>query len=227
MENKTVKTQKTKESAATRGGWLWGALAFCLLLLIDLLTKIVAEVYFDVLGNKNVTLIDRVIYFTYSENPGVAFSGAADAPPAVKIGIVVGTAIVMLGASILYFAMDSRRTFVRWCLIFIVAGGVGNLIDRVLFRMWAEDGGGVRDMVRLDFSVLIEDWFHIPPTNFLDFGVCNFADFFIVGGAVALFFGFLFFDTDAVFPVGKYKQLAREAEEKEQAKLAAKTNDGR
>ena len=51
--------------------------------------------------------------------------------------------------------------------------------------------------------------------NFLDFGICNFADFFIVGGAIALLFAFFFFDKDAFFPVGKYKALAKEGEEKE------------
>ena len=77
-------------------------------------------------------------------------------------------------------------------------------------------------MVMLDFSVLLENWFSIPPTNFLDFGVCNFADFFIVGGAIALIVSMLFFDTDAFFPVGKYKALAQEAEERAEAKAKAK-----
>lgn len=227
MKNQQEKTKNSGGRSALKGSWLWGVLVFCLLLLVDFLTKIASEVYFDILGNADVKLIDRVLELTYSENPGVAFSGAADAAPAVKIGIVIGTALVMLGASVLYFKIDNRRTFVRWCLVFIVAGGIGNLIDRVLFRMWAEDGGGVRDMVRIDFSVLLEDWFHVAPTNFLDFGICNFADFFIVGGAVALIIGFIFFDADAFFPVGKYKILAKEAEEKEKAKAAEKKGEGR
>ena len=46
--------------------------------------------------------------------------------------------------------------------------------------------------------------------------VCNFADFFIVIGAIVLLLGFVFFDKDAIFPVGKYKKLA-EAEEAEKA----------
>ena len=77
-------------------------------------------------------------------------------------------------------------------------------------------------MVLLDFSVLLESWFSVPPTDFLDFGVCNFADFFIVGGAIAMIFTLLFFDTDAFFPKGKYKALAKEAEEAEMAKETEK-----
>ncbi|MBO5277803.1 MAG: hypothetical protein J6B05_04020, partial [Clostridia bacterium] len=38
---------------------------------------------------------------------------------------------------------------------------------------------------------------------------CNFADFFITGGAVALIVSLFFFDKDALFPVGKYKEMAK------------------
>lgn len=205
-----------------KGHWLWGALALCILLLIDLLTKVGAKVYFDTLGKENIVLIPNVLELTYVENPGMAFSMGADAPMPAKLAVVIGTAVIMLLATVYYVKADKRRSCLRWCLVFVIAGGVGNLIDRVLFKVWLENGGGVRDMVMLDFSVWIEEWFNVPPTNFMDFGVCNFADFFIVGGAVALLLSFLFFDTDAFFPVGKYKALAKEAEETAEAKRKAK-----
>ena len=44
------------------------------------------------------------------------------------------------------------------------------------------------------------------------FAVCNFADFFISGGAVALVLALVFFDKEALFPIGKYKTLAEEEE---------------
>lgn len=216
------KVEKSKNSSTVKGHWVWGLIVFCLLILIDLLTKVAAEVYFDRLENADIKLIPGVIELTYVENRGVAFSGAANADPAFKLGIVIGTALIMLGATVVYFKVDARRTFLRWCLVFVVAGGVGNLIDRVLFRMWAEDGGGVRDMVLLNFSPWAKSLLKIDNPYFLNFGVCNFADFFIVGGAVALILCMLFFDTDAFVPVGKYKQLAKEAAEKEEAKQAEK-----
>jgi lipoprotein signal peptidase len=144
----------------------------------------------------------------------------ADASPEVKMGIMIGTAVLMLACIFIYLRIDKRRSCLRWCLVFIVAGGLGNLIDRALFQTWG--GEGVRDMVLLDFSTLLESWFQIEPTKFLDFGVCNFADFFVVGGAVALILGLFFFDTDAFFPKGKYKALAKEAAEKAEAKAKAK-----
>ena len=140
------------------------------------------------------------------------FSGAGQAG---KIAIVVGTAIIMLAVSVVYFKIDKRRTLLRIALVLIVAGGVGNLIDRVYYQVWdpATATGfrdGVRDMVRVDFKIV-------------DFGVCNFADFFISGGAVLFILSLLFFDKDAIFPVGeKYKALAKEAQEAEEKKKAEK-----
>ena len=59
---------------------------------------------------------------------------------------------------------------------------------------------GVRDMVDLDR---------------FGFAVCNFADFFITGGAATLVLALLFFDRDALLPMGKkYKALAQEADDK-------------
>ena len=217
---KEVKQTSKNSEAGLKGHWLWGALALCVLLMIDLATKIGAQVYFDILGNGKIALIPGVLELTYVENPGMAFSMGSDFPPVGKIAVIVGTALVMIGAAVVYVKMDKRRSFVRWCLVFIVAGGVGNLIDRVLFQTWLNNGRGVRDMVALDFSVWLERWFQIPPTDFMDFGVCNFADFFIVGGAIALILAFLFFDTDAFFPVGKYKELAKQQAAAEQAKQA-------
>ena len=171
-----------------KGSSLWGVLVFCVLLLIDLLIKIWAEVYFDIQGTADIVVIPDVIVLTYKENPGMAFSIGADAPPALKLAVVALTAVIMAGATWFYFIADKRRAMLRWCLVFVVAGGVGNLIDRLLFQVWMENGGGVRDMVRLKIFMF-------------DFGVCNFADFFIVGGAIALMAAILFFDAGALCPL--------------------------
>jgi hypothetical protein len=125
--------------------------------------------------------------------------------------------------------IDERRTWLKVALVLILAGGIGNLIDRAYYQVWdpaSYNGGfrdGVRDMVRLQII--------------FDFGVCNFADFFICGGAGVLLVSALFFDSYAYFPLGKYKALAKEAEErdtlkeeerkaKKQAKKLAKESDG-
>lgn len=124
----------------------------------------------------------------------------ADASPLAKIAVIAATGVMMLLLAVLYFKIDKRRSWLKTALVFVVSGGVGNLIDRVYYRVWDSSTlYGVRDMVDL---------------SRFGFAVCNFADFFISAGAVMLVLSFLFFDKDAFWPVGKYKVLAKEAEEK-------------
>ena len=200
-----------------KGSRLWGVLLFAILVFIDQITKIVADVYFGNVPSapESIAIIPGVIELTMEYNRGIAFSMFSGAGQAGKIAIVVGTALIMLAVSVIYFKIDKRRTLLRIALVLIVAGGVGNLIDRVYYQVWdpATATGfrdGVRDMVRVDFKIV-------------DFGFCNFADFFISGGAVLFILSLLFFDKDAIFPVGeKYKALAKEAQEAEEKKKAEK-----
>ena len=122
--------------------------------------------------------------------------------------------LMMLVLGVMYFTVDTRRTLLRIAFVFIVAGGIGNFIDRMYYQVWDPASAsvlpngavGVRDMVDI---------------SRLGFAVCNFADFFISAGAVMLVLALLFFDGTAVWPVGKkYKALAEEERLKEEAKEA-------
>ena len=110
MAKTTKKTQNDKGMSALKGHWLWGALALCILLLIDLLTKVGAKVYFDTLGEANIVLIPNVLELTYTENPGMAFGMGADAPTPAKLAVVIGTAVIMLLATVYYLKVDKRRS---------------------------------------------------------------------------------------------------------------------
>ncbi len=206
-----------EEKKTLKGSRWWGVLLFAILILIDQVTKVVADVYFGNVpsAKDSIAIIPGVIELTMEYNRGIAFSMFSDIGKIGKIAIVVGTAVLMAVIAVVYFKLDKRRTWLRFALVLIVAGGVGNLIDRVFYQVWdpATATGfrdGVRDMVRVDFKIV-------------DFGVCNFADFFISFGAVAFILSLLFFDKDALLPVGKkYKALAAEAAAEEEAKQAAK-----
>lgn len=208
---KEKKIENVENKYTLKGSCLWGILLFAILLLVDMVTKIVADAYFSADGNEPIVLIPGYLVLMISYNRGIAFSIGDDAPMAAKIGLVVATAVFFVAFTIVYFKMDKRRTWMRIALVFIIAGGVGNLIDRVYYQVWdPTTSGGVRDMVYLKILMF-------------DFGVCNFADFFIVGGAIALMLSIMFFDPNAMFPLTKkYKVLAKEYEEKEEQKRAAK-----
>lgn len=207
-----------RKERATEGSRWWGVLLFAVLILVDQLTKIVADAYFGDVASApdSIAIIPGVIELTMEYNRGIAFSMFSDVGKAGKLAIVIGTAVLMLAIGIVYFKLDKRRTLLRVAIVLVVAGGVGNLIDRIYYQVWdpaSYAGGfrdGVRDMVRVDFKLV-------------DFGVCNFADFFITFGAALFLLSMLFFDKDALFPVGaKYKALAEEAAAEEEAKKAAR-----
>ena len=215
MAKETKLMKKEDFKYTMKGSSLWGVLLFVILLLIDQVTKLVADAYFSAEGAKqSIKIIPGWIELCQHYNKGVAFSGLNDAAPWVKILLIIGTGVLMALFAVFYFKTDKRRSFLRLAVVFIVAGGVGNLIDRLYFKMWLPDAPfGVRDMVMLDFQIF-------------NFGICNFADFFISAGAVMLVLAIAFLDRDAFIPLGKYKALAEEAEKerkaKEEAKKAAK-----
>ena len=196
--------------------WLWGALLCIGLLAVDLVTKIVADKLWDP-GDASVKIIPGYLELCLTYNRGMSFSMGANAGVGAKIAVIIATAVLFVVFGAYYVMMDKRRTWVRVALVLIIAGGIGNLIDRVYYQVWEpysvtdpSTWDGVRDMVRLKIFMF-------------DFGVCNFADFFIVGGAITLMAAILFFDAGALFPLTeKYKALSKEYEEKEEKKQEAK-----
>lgn len=99
-----------------------------------------------------VTVIDGFLTFTYTENPGAAFSLFKGAGP------YLGVAAIAISGFILGTLRAARPTFEVVALGLILGGALGNLADRV-FR-----GSGF-----LDGKVI--DWIHlwwIPTFNLAD-----------------------------------------------------------
>lgn len=208
-QNNTVK----KDCRST----LWGIALFCFLLIVDQVTKLLADAYFSQPSSPDsIAVIPGWINLCITYNRGISYGLGDDASVEVKLAVIALTAAMMIGFAVFYLKMDKRRSFMRFALVCVVAGGVGNLIDRIYYQVWDPAtydpvlACGVRDMVDL---------------SRFGFAVCNFADFFIVGGAIFLVLALLFFDRDAMFPMGKYKQLAIEQEEAERAQKAKKQAD--
>ena len=202
MEQNLVEEQ-TKEKTSGKSSSIWGIILFLILVLVDQLTKLVADAYLD--KGDGFAIIEGWLGITFTYNRGISYGMGSDASPYLKIGVIALTAVMMAVIAVVFFKLDKRRVWLKVACVLIVAGGVGNLIDRVYYRVWdpATYPYGVRDMVDL---------------SRFGFAVCNFADFFISIGAVMLVFAFIFFDKDAFFPIGKYKELAQEAIEEDKRK---------
>lgn len=143
-------------------------LSAALLVGLDQLTKWLATAY---LQDKPFVLIKGVLELNFQTNPGIAFG----LYPGYRILFIVLTSVALL---LLFAALMSgklrRYKIVNISGTLIIAGGVGNLIDRI-FR------GEVVDFIYI---------------KLINFPVFNLADSCIVVGAVLLLLFFLFFYSD-------------------------------
>lgn len=124
------------------------------LVLIDQITKMIVA-----LNVKNeITLVKNILYVTYERNTGAAFSILKDK---TYIFIII-TIIACVG--MLYYlvilAKHKNQKLETMAIILILAGALGNLIDRIRFRY-------------------VVDFIYFKPINW---PVFNLADSFIVIG---------------------------------------------
>lgn len=144
---------------------------FIFLLVGDLLTKQLAASFLSTTGG-SYEILKGVWNFIYVENNGAA--GGAFAGQTVLLIVITSIVSVALIAMLVFKPKLSKN--LRLCLIFIVAGAIGNLVDRIAF-------GYVRDFIDYTF---LQTWFNI------DFAIGNIADVYVCVGAVMLIFYVLF-----------------------------------
>ncbi|MDD9898332.1 MAG: signal peptidase II [Candidatus Melainabacteria bacterium] len=114
---------------------LWLALV----LVLDRLTKIWAMT--ELKSKAAVEILPGVLEFRYAENTGIAFSLLNDMPMLLTL---VNSLIVL---ALIYWAWSQKQFGLG--MILIIAGGLGNLIDRFLY-------GYVVDFINplfIDFAV--------------------------------------------------------------------------
>ena len=158
-----------------------------LVLGLDQLTKYAVMTSFE-LGETR-EFLNGFIDLVYIHNRGAAWgmlSGKTFILLALSLALMVGCVVFLLKTA-------NKSKLIFWALTFVVAGGIGNLIDRI-FR-----DGNVIDFLHFEF------W---P-----DFPVFNLADCSIVLGAGLLI---LYFVSDAVSDYKK-KALKNDAKEEENA----------
>ena len=142
------------------------AVIFVLAVALDQITKNLATTMLD--AGEPVNVIKNVFQFVYTENQGAAFGMMQGK----QTFFYIITFIVI--AAILYFLIkmpdDSRYLAIGVVLSFILAGAVGNLIDRLTHKY-------------------VVDFIYFKP---IDFPVFNVADCYITCSAIALILVILF-----------------------------------
>ena len=142
------------------------ALLFCSALVgLDQLFKFLVIEYLKPI--EYIDLINGVLRFRYVENTGAVFGSFA-----TQTMLLTVFSVVLLVFTIAFLIKNKDKSkFVNICLLLMIAGGLGNIIDRIRLKYV------------IDF---------IEPV-FVDFAVFNFADCLITLGAFALI-GYLLVD---------------------------------
>jgi signal peptidase II len=128
---------------------------FVTIILIDLLTKNLAESY---LKDKTIEVIPNFFNLTLVWNKGAAFGILAESPEYVRKLFLIGSSLIAAVVVIVYFlkSKDKLSNFETLSLALIGGGAVGNLYDRLFL-------GQVRDF--LDFYIKDHHW---PAFNVAD-----------------------------------------------------------
>ena len=133
-------------------------IVIAVLTVIDQLTKYIAVNTVKINGPKE--FLFGLFQFRYVENTGAAFSFFSDN----TLVLTVLTVIILCVCLILLLSRKFRNMFINICLMLVISGGLGNVIDRILY-------GFVVDFIE---------------PLFIDFAVFNFADCCITVGAFML-----------------------------------------
>lgn len=99
---------------------------FFLGVLLDQLTKY--WVVLQIKPQKTLALIENVLHFTYAENTGAAFSIFRGRQSFLVLLTSIGMALIFV---YMVSIKGDGKTLLKLSLALILAGGIGNLIDRL------------------------------------------------------------------------------------------------
>ena len=167
---------------------VFSAILLCFALVgIDQIVKLLVINYLKPV--QYVDVIEGVLRFRYVENTGAIFGSFS-----THTVVLTVFSIILLGFTIFFLITNKNKNkLVNLCLLFMISGGIGNIIDRI----------------RLHYVVD-----YIEPL-FVNFAVFNFADCLITVGAFALIFYLIY---DLIKDTKKSKNTASEGIENDSGK---------
>lgn len=131
---------------------------------LDQVTKVIAREHIQ--GRGTIPVVGNVLVFVYAENTGAFLSLGADLPQPWKTIMMVLFPSIIVIASLAYIFLSKKMTMGQViALSSVVAGGLSNLVDRILFN------GAVTDFINMGIGRLRT-------------GVLNVADLSITFGAL-------------------------------------------
>ncbi len=159
-----------------------------LLIIADQLTKCYFHQYDPEETKAPVTVIDGFLYWDVGYNTGAGFSlfhGEAWAQTLFKVLTVIALAVIY----VYYLYICKKYVFVKYALMVLTAGIIGNFIDRLAF-------GKVVDFISVQL------WYGPFPTF-------NIADSAITVGVIMFIIHLLFLDAECLFCSKKRREERR------------------
>lgn len=158
--------------------------SFVLLILFDQWTKSLAVAH--LMNQEPLVLADGVFQLRYLENRGAAFGMMQGK----QTFFILSATIAVLAIAYVYFKLPWQKRFhgLRTVGLFIAAGAVGNLIDRLMLGY-------------------VVDFFYF---ELIDFPIFNVADIYVTCATIMLAILILFYykeeELDCIFPSKKEKK---------------------
>ncbi len=152
-------------------------IATVIAILLDQWTKFLAVTHLK--NQSAIELIKDVFELRYLENKGAAFGIMQNQ----QVFFLVSSIIILLVATHVYMKLPQIKRFhlLRICIVLIVSGAIGNMIDRLRFQY-------------------VIDFFYF---KLIDFPIFNVADIYVTVAAIGLIILILFYykdeEVDALF----------------------------
>lgn len=173
-----MKDSKILMNIKKYGLWFFNSFIwlFILLFLVDIISKSLVVKYMPLEGEANV-LIPYILGFQYIVNTRAAFGIGFNSELANRVVYIIIASAASI-ALILYFIFKYKKLtkYVKACLMMILVGAIGNLVDRIFYSpsYLGSSKNGVVDWILL-----------FPNTNIFPF-TFNIADASIVVSVIML-----------------------------------------
>jgi len=154
------------------GDCIFHSILMVLVLVLDQITKLWAR---NTLSGAPIIVWEDVFSFRLIYNTGASFGIFKNQ----TLGLTIFSSVGMLAIAAFYFWLPKEKKMrpMRLTLAMILAGGIGNIIDRILF-------GKVTDMISFDL---------------INFPVFNVADIGVTCGAIVMCILWIFYYKDEDF----------------------------
>lgn len=138
---------------------------FLLLLMValnigcDQVSKIIVREKVDY--NEQISIIKDHFILTKVENTGAFLSAGNDLPIAVRFILLSILPVIVLGYGLFYLLMKKDLPKIMQIgLCFLIGGGIGNVIDRLLY-------GSVTDFLHMDFGLFRTGIFNLADVSIM------------------------------------------------------------